>query len=324
MVRLGAYVVAFGYVSVGTSTDYLRLIQTEKALRKAHNELEARVEQRTAELTQANTDLEFEVVEREKAERATKTLNKYLESNLWELERANKELQEFAYIAAHDLKTPLRGIGTLAHWLSIDYAEKIDEKCKEQIKLLTARAKLMSNMLDSILQYSMLGREVPKKQRVDLHRVLSEVIVEIGPPEDIEIQIANQLPTVICDRAHVKQIFQNLIGNAVKYMDKPRGQIKVGCVEEDGSWIFSVTDNGPGIHEKYFEKIFKIFQTLAPRDGSGSTGIGLSIAKKIAELNGGRIWVESKPGEGSTFFFTMTKSRPVGIGQAAEAVSDSI
>jgi light-regulated signal transduction histidine kinase (bacteriophytochrome) len=214
-------------------------------------------------------------------------------------------------ITAHDLKTPLRGIGTLAHWLSTDYAEKIDEKCKEQIRLLTTRAKLMSDMLDSILQYSKLGREEPQKQRVDLRAVLSEVIAEIGPPEHIEIKIANQLPALICDEAHVTQILQNLVGNAIKYMDKPEGQIKVGCVEEDDSWIFSVADNGPGIHEKYFEKIFKIFQTLAPGDGSGSTGIGLSIVKKIVEMNHGKVRIESTVGEGSTFFFTIPKQAAV-------------
>jgi len=103
------------------------------------------------------------------------------------------------------------------------------------------------------------------------------------------------------------QVFQNLLSNAVKYMDKPKGQIKVGCIEQDGFWRFSVSDNGPGIDEKYFEKIFNMFQTLSPQDGVESTGIGLSIVKKIAELNGGRVWVESEVGKASTFFFTLPK-----------------
>ncbi len=307
LIRLGAYVVAFGCVSVGTSADYRRILRTEEALRKAHDELESRVEQRTAELARANAALGSEIAEREKAESAMKDLNEYLESNLQKLERANKELQEFAYIAAHDLKTPLRGIGTLAHWISTDYAEKFDQQGKEQVRLLAARAKRMSDMIDGILRYSSLGRREADKQRVDLNAVLSEVIAGISPPEHIEVRIADPLPTLTCERTQAVQIFQNLIGNAVKYMDKPRGLISVGCAEQDGAWEFSVSDNGPGIHEKYFEKIFKMFQTLAPHDGSESTGIGLAIVKKIAELNGGRVWVESKPGEGSAFFFTLPK-----------------
>jgi signal transduction histidine kinase len=305
--RLGAYVVAFGSVSIGTSADYRRILRTEEALRKAHDELESRVEQRTAELATANAALGSEIAEREKAECAMKDLNEYLESNLQKLERANKELQEFAYIAAHDLKTPLRGIGTLAHWISTDYAEKFDQQGKENVRLLTTRAKRMSDMIDGILRYSSLGRGETDKQHTDLNAVLSEVISSIGPPEHIEIRIAGPLPTLICERTQAVQIFQNLIGNAVKYLDKPRGLISVGCVERDDAWTFSVSDNGPGIHQKYFEKIFKIFQTLAPRDGSENTGIGLAIVKKIAELNGGKVWVESKPGEGSTFFFTLPK-----------------
>ena len=307
VIRLCAYVVAFGCVSVGTSADYRRILRTEEALRKAHDELESRVEQRTAELAQANTALGSEIAEREKAECAMKDLNEYLESNLQKLERANKELQEFAYIAAHDLKTPLRGIGTLAHWISTDYAEKFDQQGKEQVRLLAARAKRMSDMIDGILRYSSLGRGDADKRYIDLNAVLSEVIAEIGPPEHIEIKIAGPLPTLTCERTQAVQIFQNLIGNAVKYMDKPRGLIRVGCAEQDNAWTFSVCDNGPGIHEKYFEKIFKMFQTLAPHDRSESTGIGLAIVKKISELNGGRVWVESEPGEGSTFFFTLPK-----------------
>ncbi len=307
MIRLGAYVVAFGSVSVGTSADYRHILRTEEALRKAHDELESRVEQRTAELATANAALGSEIAEREKAECAMKDLNEYLESNLQKLERANKELQEFAYIAAHDLKTPLRGIGTLAHWISTDYAEQFDQQGKENVRLLTTRAKRMSDMIDGILRYSSLGRAETDKQCTDLNAVLSEVISSIGPPEHIEIRIAGPLPTLMCDRTQAVQIFQNLIGNAVKYLDKPRGLICVGCAEQEDAWTFSICDNGPGIHHKYFEKIFKIFQTLAPRDGSESTGIGLAIVKKIAELNGGKVWVESKPGEGSTFFFTMPK-----------------
>jgi len=115
------------------------------------------------------------------------------------------------------------------------------------------------------------------------------------------------LPTVECEQTRITQVFQNLLSNAIKYMDKPQGQIKIGCIEENGFWKFSIADNGPGIEEKYYEKIFQMFQTLLSRDEFESTGVGLTVVKKIVEMYGGKIWVESKVGEGSTFYFTLSK-----------------
>jgi len=246
-----------------------------------------------------------DITDRLQAEQELEKLNKDLESAVWELRRANKELQEFAYITAHDLKTPLRGIGTLANWISTDYADKFDEQGKQQVRLLVRKAKQMSALIDDILQYSRLGHSSPEKRQVDLNTELSDVIAGIDPPENIEIIIENELPVLICEKTQIMQVFQNLLSNAVKYMDKPEGQIKVGCVEQNGFWKFSIADNGPGIDEKYHKKIFKIFQTLSPQDRVDSTGIGLSIVKKIVELNAGIVWVESEPGKGSTFFFTL-------------------
>jgi PAS domain S-box-containing protein len=241
------------------------------------------------------------------AEQRLEEMNESLESAVRELERANKELEEFAHIAAHDLKTPLRSIGTLADWLSTDYSDKFDEKGKEQVRLLAVKATQMSALIDDILQYSRVGQDVQKKRSVDLDAVVLEVIAGIAPPENVEITVDDDLPTIVSDQTQITQIFQNLLSNAVKYIDKPRGRIRIGCAEEEGFWKFSVADNGPGIEKRHFERIFRIFQTLAPRDGVESTGIGLSIVKKIAELNGGRAWLESKVGRGSTFFVTLQK-----------------
>jgi two-component system sensor kinase FixL len=250
-----------------------------------------------------------DITERHLAEQELEKLNKDLESAVWELRRANKEVQEFAYITAHDLKTPLRGIGTLANWISTDYADNFDEEGKKQVRLLIEKVKQMSALIDDILEYSRLGHGSPEKQQVNLNTVLSEVISSIDPPENIHITIENELPVLICEKTQIIQVFQNLLSNAVKYMDKPEGQIKVGCAEQDGFWKFSIADNGPGIDEKYHKKIFKIFQTLTPQNRKDSTGIGLSIVKKIIELNAGIVWVESELGKGSTFFFTIPKSR---------------
>ena len=246
--------------------------------------------------------------ERKKADEVLEKLNTDLESTVRELIRTNKELQEFSYITAHDLKTPLRGIGTLAEWLSTDYADKFDEQGQKHVKLLVERAKRADKLVDSILQYSSIGRAREEQEQIDLNIVLPEIICKINPPENIEITIENKLPVLMCKKTHISQVFQNLLSNAVQQMDKEKGRIKVGSIEEEGFWKFSVADNGPGIDQKYFKKIFKIFQTLSPPDKTESTGIGLSVAKKIVKLNGGTIWVESNPGEGSIFFFTLPKS----------------
>lgn len=248
-----------------------------------------------------------ELVALREAEEELEQLNEHLKSAIWDLTRANRELQEFAYIAAHDLKTPLRAIGTLADWISMDYADKFDEQGKEQVRLLVTKAKHMMTLIDDVLHYSRAGQSLQTNQQVDLNEILAEVIREIAPPENIEVTVENRLSAITCKRTHIIQIFQNLLDNAVKYMDKPKGRIKVTCDEQDDCWKFSVADNGPGIERRHFERIFKIFQTLGPREGLESTGIGLSIVKKLVELNKGRVWVESEVGSGSTFIFTLPK-----------------
>jgi PAS domain S-box-containing protein len=226
-----------------------------------------------------------------------------------QLESVNKELRDFAYIVSHDLKAPLRAVKVLVDWLSTDYADKLDEDGKEQMTLLTKRVDRMHNLIDGIMQYSRISRVKEQNVKVDLNELVPEVIDLLAPPANITITTQANLPTVLCDKTRISQVFQNLLSNAVKSMDKPNGQVEVACVEENGFWKFSVADNGPGIEEQYFEKIFQMFQTLASRDDYESTGVGLTIAKKIVEMYGGKIWVESKVGHGSTFFFTLPKQQ---------------
>jgi light-regulated signal transduction histidine kinase (bacteriophytochrome) len=222
----------------------------------------------------------------------------------------NAELKDFAYVVSHDLKAPLRAVSKLAEWIATDYADAIDEEGKKLIDLLLGRVKRMHNLIEGILQYSRIGRMGLKATRVDLNTLVQEVIDLVAPPENInKILIEGRLPVVRGKLTRLKQIFQNLMDNAVKYMDKPGGEIRISCVDEGNHWKFSVMDNGPGIDEKYFNKIFKIFQTLAPRDQLESTGIGLTLVKKIVETSGGKIWVKSEIGKGSTFFFTLPKNR---------------
>lgn len=225
-----------------------------------------------------------------------------------ELEHVNNELQNFAYVVSHDLKAPLRAISTLANWISSDYADKFDAEGKEQMVLLISRVKRMHDLIDGILEYSRVGRIKEEKIPLNLDELLQEVIDAIAPPDNIEIIIENDLPEIIFERTRIIQVFQNLLSNAIKFLDKPKGLIKIGSKEYDEYWKFWVSDNGPGIDRKHFTKIFKIFQTLQPRDEFESTGIGLTLIKKIIDLYEGKIWLESELNEGSTFFFTLPKN----------------
>lgn len=232
---------------------------------------------------------------------------KLLTEQAKELENANQELKNFASIVSHDLKAPLRAIGSLTNWIASDYADKFDKEGKEQLELLIGRVKRMHDLIDGILQYSRVGRIREDMVDIDLNKVVTKVIDMIVPSKNIKIQVVNKLPSILCEKTRIQQVFQNLLSNAVKFMDKPDGEIKIGCVEEDGYWKIHVADNGPGIEEKYFAKIFQIFQTLNPRDQVESTGVGLTVVKKIVEMYGGKVWVESKIGEGTTFLFTLPK-----------------
>lgn len=230
---------------------------------------------------------------------------------LRELKTVNRELKDFAYIVSHDLKAPLRGIGSLVKWLATDYADRLDEEGQEMLELLEGRVKRLHNLIDGILQYSRVGRLREEQVEVDLNQIVAEAIDAIAPPEKIKIAVESDLPVILCERTRIQQVFQNLLSNAVKYMDKPQGEIKISCAASNHDWKFAVADNGPGIEAKHFEKIFQIFQTLSPRDDFESTGVGLTLVKKIIEMYDGRIWVESKVGQGSTFFFTLPKPKKI-------------
>ncbi|MHB8895052.1 MAG: sensor histidine kinase [Candidatus Geothermincolia bacterium] len=251
----------------------------ETELREARDELEDRVEERTKELERLNE----------------------------ELVGINKELNDFAYVISHDLKAPLRGIGSLASWLATDYDDVLDSQGKEQLHLLLDRAKKMESLIESVLQYSRIGRVRESMERVDLNELVGTAITMINPPANISVTILGKLPTVECEKTRVQQVFQNLIGNAIKFIDEPVGIVTISCRDLGNFWEFAIADNGPGIDSRYFEQIFQIFQTLAPPDDKESTGIGLTLVKKIVEMHGGTVRVESEIDTGSTFFFTLPK-----------------
>ena len=245
------------------------------------------------------------------------------ENLLKQIESINKEFQDFVYIISHDLKAPLRAINALTDWIATDYADKFDDDGKEQLKMLTTRVNRMQNLLDGVLQYSRIGRVTEDPATIDLNQLLPEIIKSLDAPAKIHVTVEGRLPVITSEPARIQQVFGHLLSNAVRFMDKPEGFIKVACAEENGFWKFSVTDNGPGIPEQHFEKIFRLFQTLQAKDQFESTGVGLTLAKKIVELYGGKIWLTSAVGDGSTFYFALPKSSASDRGSPAVATNSA-
>lgn len=224
-----------------------------------------------------------------------------------DLRGTNKELEDFAYVISHDLKAPLRGVNSIAEWIATDYADKLDEQGKKYLAMLKTRMEKMNDLINGVLEYSRAGKRQEQRLRIDLNKLAADVIELLSIKRNVNVTIETPLPMIEYEPNQIKEVFQNLLSNAVKFMDKEAGQISIACQESDGYWVLSVADNGPGIDEKYFEKIFQMFQTLAPKDKTDSTGIGLTIVKKIIEKNKGKVWVQSQPGNGSTFYFTIPK-----------------
>lgn len=229
-----------------------------------------------------------------------------LNSALVDLEKKNKELDQYAYIVSHDLKAPLRAINNLSEWIVEDMPE-MPEEVNTNFELLRGRIQRMENLINGVLEYSRIGRTKIEKETTDLKKVLSQIVDSVVPNEGFEIVIEDTLPTIETEKILIQQVFSNLVSNSVKYNDKPIGKIE--CLYEllPDFHQFTVKDNGPGIAEEYHKKVFEVFQTIEARDKKESTGIGLSIVKKIIEEKGGAIYIESKNDNGTSFIFTVPK-----------------
>ncbi|MEM6966308.1 MAG: PAS domain S-box protein [Bacteroidota bacterium] len=229
------------------------------------------------------------------------------EQLLQELEKVNQELREFAYIVSHDLKAPLRAINAISSWLAEDYKDVLDEKGQQQLQLLSNRVNRMHQFINGIFEYTKLGRTTETKEVVDLNQLIDNIFLMLNLGEDTTIHIPKKLPELYCERIKVEQIFLNLISNATKHNDKEICLLAIEYDDLGSHYAFRVSDNGKGIDEKNFDRIFQIFQTLQPKDNCESTGIGLSIVKKIVQLHEGDITVKSELGKGTTFEFTLKK-----------------
>ncbi len=226
---------------------------------------------------------------------------------LEELAEVNKELSDFAHIVSHDLKAPLRAIKAISNWLSEDYSHKLDDQGKKQLALLGNRVHRMHEFIEGIFEYTKMGRIKESKVLVEMMEIIHNVILMINLDENVEIKILKKLPEVYCEKIKIEQVFQNLISNAIKYNDKKYCKIEIDYEDLDTHFLFKIKDNGKGIEKKNFEKIFQIFQTLQAKDDFESTGIGLSIVKRVVQLHGGTINVKSELGKSTTFEFTLEK-----------------
>jgi two-component system sensor kinase FixL len=254
---------------IGITEDVTARRQAEEALQSANEDLEARVQARTAELS-----------------------------------AINNELSQFAYVVTHDLKAPLRNIQQLSDWLSRDFARKLGKDGLELVTLMGDRVQHLQRLVDGLLACARVGRAPEVSEDVPTYDLLQRIIRLLTPPECVVIDVADHLPVVNGNTERLQQIFQNLLDNAIKYLDKPKGRVRVDAARLADAWQFSVADNGPGIPARYHEKIFQIFQRLHGGDGPAGTGLGLALVKRIVETRGGRIWVESVEGEGATLHFT--------------------
>jgi PAS domain S-box-containing protein len=224
-----------------------------------------------------------------------------------ELERSNRELEQFGYVASHDLQEPLRLVTNYVRLLARRYEGQLDEDADEFIGYTLEGTERMRNLLSDLLAYSQIGTQSQEQVSVDLEETLKQVVDNLHLM--IEANSAtithDPLPSVMADAAQMVQLFQNLIGNAIKFRSKEPPRIHVGAKQLEERWLIFVRDNGIGIDPQYTERVFIIFQRLHKPDQYPGTGIGLAIARKIVERHGGRIWVDSEPGKGATFYFTL-------------------
>lgn len=270
-------------------------------------ERQVKVEDMAAALQQANDTLEDKIKERTQAlETANTTLGTYTAR----VEAANKELDDFTYIVSHDLKEPLRSIDAFSKFVLQDYGSKLGKDGADYLERVRANAQRMQQLIEDLLEVSRLSRKPNELQTVQVSELLEDVKLRLEhaiAEKRVTLTAAGQLPTLECDRVRLSEVFVNLISNAIKYNDKAECRVEVGCDAVNGDYRFSVKDNGPGIEPRYFEKIFQIFQRLGRREDQPGTGVGLTIVKKIVEMHQGRVWVESVPGQGTAFYFTIPR-----------------
>ncbi|MBS4096936.1 MAG: GHKL domain-containing protein [Sulfuricella sp.] len=273
------------------------------ALHGANANLEERVAERTGALSETARSLEREVEQHRIAEAA-------LKETLEDLSRSNADLEQFAYIASHDLQEPLRMVASYVQLLERRYRDRLDQDARDFIGYAVEGVTRMQRLINDMLAYSLVGIDTSGFEQTDCNEVLAEVLMNLRPliAESHAVISQDLLPTLPASHSQLGQLFQNLLSNAIKFHRDEAPTIHVGARHEGQQWVFTVSDNGIGIAPEYFEAIFLIFKRLHSREKYAGNGIGLAICKRIVERHNGHIWVVSAPGSGSTFYFTMPET----------------
>ena len=285
---------------IGACTDVSARKAAEAELDRYREHLEELVGQRTAELETANGQLQREIAERERTEAIVR-------QTAQDLARSNRDLEQFAYVASHDLQEPLRAWRGYMQLLQRRYQDKLDAPAHKFIAGATDGAIRMQNLIDDLLSFSRVGTRGKEFHPANLEQALQNALKSLRIRlQETGAKVTHEpLPTLSVDATQITQVFQNLIGNALKFRADRVPEVHVSAQPEEGQWSFAVRDNGVGIEPQYFERVFQIFQRLHTRREYPGTGIGLAICKRIVERHGGAIWVESQPGQGATFHFTI-------------------
>ncbi len=237
---------------------------------------------------------------------------KALEAYTSSLEKKNKELDQFAYITSHDLKSPLRGINNLTEWIEEDMGDKLSLESKGYFKLMRGRVHRLESLINSILKFSRAGKNMGDQTLVPTKEIVLEILKFLNPSPNCSVLFDEDLPVISANRNDIKEVFQNFISNAIFHNNSANPIINITYKKEGQEFVFCVADNGPGIPEEFHEKIFTIFQTLERRDEVENVGAGLAIIKKIVEEYGGNIWLESSEGKGSRFYFSWPVQTTIG------------
>lgn len=225
-----------------------------------------------------------------------------------QLARSNADLDEFASIASHDLRAPLRAVNNLSQWLEEDLADHLTEQTRQQMALMRDRVRRMAQMIDDLLKYAQASRPRGDAGTVNTAKLVADILLLLDPPRGFSIDVDGQLPTFKTVKAALSEVLMNLIGNAIKHHDREDGCIRVAACDEGQWYRFAVSDDGPGIAPQYHDRVFELFRTVRSDEDAASTGLGLALVRKLVERYGGQVGLDSKPGRGSTFFFTWPKS----------------
>lgn len=291
-----------------------RVTNLSELLQVQNRELEETVAERTLALSEQNTLLNQHVksLEQQKTSlsllmQESETAKQSAQNLAQELARSNRDLDDFAYVASHDLKAPLRGISQLSNWVLEDIEEGKLEDIPKNLTLINNRVKRLDTLLSDLLEYSRANRQQATLALLDSQELIQGLFPLYSPNDKFELELISSLPVFETLKSPFEQVVRNLLNNAFKHHDKSAGKIQISCEEIDDYYTFMIKDDGPGIEADYFKEIFKMFKTLKPRDEVEGSGMGLALIKKIVEHYGGQVYLESKVGKGSAFYFTWPK-----------------